>query len=94
MVHPARWEGFGLGVLEGMLAGLPIVASNVSSLPELVVDGETGVLVQPNDPSALALGVARALEHPQLGDSGRTRAQREFSVSRMAGRTAELYRSL
>jgi glycosyltransferase involved in cell wall biosynthesis len=94
LVHPARWEGFGLGVLEAMLAGLPVVASNVSSLPELVVDGETGVLVQPNDPSALALGVARALEQPLLGDAGRTRAQREFSVARMAGRTAELYRSL
>ena len=45
LVHPARWEGFGLAVLEAMLAGLPSSRSNVSSLPELVVDGETGVLV-------------------------------------------------
>ena len=51
LVHPARWEGFGLGVLEAMLAGLPVVASNVSSLPELVVDGETGFLVRPDDPA-------------------------------------------
>jgi glycosyltransferase involved in cell wall biosynthesis len=89
-VHPARWEGFGLGVLEAMLAGLPVVASDVSSLPELV--GDAGVLVRPDDASALALGVARALEAPALGLAGRERAQREFSVARMADLTADLYR--
>ena len=95
LVHPVRWEGFGLGVLEAMLAGLPVVAAGVSSLPELVVDGETGFLVRPDDPSALALGAARALEEPaRLGAAGRERAHREFSVDRMADRTAELYRSL
>jgi glycosyltransferase involved in cell wall biosynthesis len=94
LVHPARWEGFGLGVLEAMLAGLPVVASNVSSLPELVVEGETGYLVRPDDPSALALGVARALERPDLGAAGRERARREFSVARMADRTAVLYEAI
>jgi len=78
-------------VLEAMLAGLPVVATNVSSLPELVLDGETGFLVVPDDPSALALGVARALEQPQLGAAGRQRALAEFSVARMADRTASLY---
>jgi glycosyltransferase involved in cell wall biosynthesis len=91
-VHPARWEGFGLGVLEAMLAGLPVVASNVSSLPELV--GDAGVLVRPDDPSALALGVARALDTPALGSAARERAKSQFSVARMADRTAALYRSL
>jgi glycosyltransferase involved in cell wall biosynthesis len=94
LVHPVRWEGFGLGVLEAMLAGLPVVATNVSSLPELVVDGETGLLVQPDDPSALALGIARALGEPQLGDAGRERARLEFSVDRMTGLTAALYERL
>lgn len=95
LVHPARWEGFGLAVLEAMLAGLPVVASRVSSLPELVVDGETGVLVRPNDPSALALGVARALEERErLGEAGLARARAEFSVARMAAKTVDLYTRL
>jgi glycosyltransferase involved in cell wall biosynthesis len=78
LVHPARWEGFGLGVLEAMLAGLPVVASDVSSLPELVVDAETGYLVPPDDPSALARSVTRALENPGLGAAGRERARHTF----------------
>jgi glycosyltransferase involved in cell wall biosynthesis len=95
LVHAARWEGFGLAVLEAMVAGLPVVATNVSSLPELVADGETGFLVRPGDPAALALGVARALEdRERLGAAGRERARREFSIARMADRTADLYRSL
>jgi len=94
LVHPVRWEGFGLGVLEAMLAGLPVVATRVSSLPELVAEGETGLLVQPDDPAALALGIARALEQPQLGEAGRERAHREFSVDRMARKTLDLYERL
>jgi glycosyltransferase involved in cell wall biosynthesis len=91
LVHPARWEGFGLGVLEAMLAGLPVVASRVSSLPEVVVDGETGLLVPPDDAQALAAATADALARPDLGSMGRERALRDFSVARMADRTVAVY---
>lgn len=93
-VQPARWEGFGLAVLEAMLAGLPIAASKVSSLPELVVDGSTGLLVPPDDPDALALAIRQLLERPELGAAARDRARGEFSVARMAERTLEVYRAL
>jgi glycosyltransferase involved in cell wall biosynthesis len=92
LVHPARWEGFGLALLEAMLAGVPVVASRVSSIPEIVVDGETGVLVPPDDPAALADAVASILTDPQeYGAAGRARALAEFSVERMARRTLDVY---
>ena len=94
LVHPARWEGFGLGVLEAMLAKLPVVASDVSALPELVVDEVTGFLVPPDDASALAAAIVRALETPGLGEAGYGRARALYSVERMAGRTVELYGEL
>jgi glycosyltransferase involved in cell wall biosynthesis len=93
-VHPARWEGFGLAVLEAMVCGLPVVATRVSSLPELVADGDTGVLVPVDDPQALARGIDRALAEPELGRAGFERARHEFSVARMADRTVALYDAL
>ena len=95
LVHPARWEGFGLAVLEAMLCGLPVVATRVSSIPEIVVDGETGLLVPPDDPPALGAALQRVLADPRgLGAAGRERARTEFSVERMAGRTVDFYERL
>jgi glycosyltransferase involved in cell wall biosynthesis len=94
LVHPVRWEGFGLALLEAMLASLPIVATRVSSIPEIVVEGETGLLVPPDDPSALAAAVNRVLAQPgDYGAKGRARAETEFSVARMTDRTLAVYES-
>jgi glycosyltransferase involved in cell wall biosynthesis len=92
LVHPARWEGFGLALLEAMLASKPVVATSVSSIPEIVADGETGLLVPADDASALAAAVTRVLDDPGgYGEQGRRRAQAEFSVARMTDRTLALY---
>jgi glycosyltransferase involved in cell wall biosynthesis len=92
LVHPARWEGFGLALLEAMLAEKPIVATRVSSIPEIVADGETGMLVAPDDVAALAAAVSRVLDDPgSYGEEGRRRAQSQFSVARMTDRTLGLY---
>ena len=95
LVHPARWEGFGLALLEAMLAGKPVVATRVSSAPEIVVDGETGLLVPPNDPAALAAAVASLLANPArttaMGQAGLVRARRDFSVATMTEGTAAVY---
>jgi len=92
LVHPARWEGFGLALLEAMLAELPVVATKVSSIPEIVADGETGLLVPPDEPEALADALARVLADPgTLGTAGRERARGEFSVGRMADATLAVY---
>jgi glycosyltransferase involved in cell wall biosynthesis len=95
VVHPARWEGFGLALLEAMLSARPVVASAVSSIPEIVVDGETGRLVPPDNPEALAAALLELLDDPAqasaMGAAGRSRALAEFSVTRMAERTAAVY---
>lgn len=94
-VHPARWEGFGLVLLEAMLTGKAVVASNVSAVPEIVSDRVTGLLVQPDDPAALARAVIELLADPvraaALGEAGRLRAKTSFSVGRMAAETVAVY---
>ena len=95
-VHTSRWEGFGIVLLEAMLAGLPVVATRVSAVPEVVADGETGLLVEAGDAAALAAALDRLLGEPELarrlGDAGLARARSEFSVAQMTERTLAVYR--
>ena len=96
LVHPARWEGFGLVLLEAMLARRPVVATRVSAIPEIVDDGETGLLVPPDDPEELAAALGRVLADAPLaaalGAAGEARAREQFSVDRMTRATIDVYR--
>ena len=98
LVHPVRWEGFGLALLEAMLAARPVVASSVASAPEIVEEARTGLLVPPDDPATLAAAVSSLLADREragaYGQAGLERARAEFSVARMAKRTAEAYARL
>jgi len=95
-VHTSRWEGFGIVLLEAMLASLPVVATRVSAVPEVVADEETGVLVDAGDAQGLAGAIDGLLSDPErsrrLGAAGRARARAEFSVARMIERTLAVYR--
>jgi glycosyltransferase involved in cell wall biosynthesis len=95
---PSIWEGFGLVLLEAMAAGRPVVASRVATIPEVVVDGETGVLVPAGDPVALAealAGLAHDSERARsFGEAGRERLRTRFSIEKMVGDTELLYREL
>jgi glycosyltransferase involved in cell wall biosynthesis len=95
---PSLWEGFGLVLLEAMNAGRPVVASRVSAIPEIVLDGETGLLVPPDDAEALAAALGRLLgDHAlagEMGRRGRERLRSHFSVERMVDETEALYRDL
>jgi glycosyltransferase involved in cell wall biosynthesis len=94
-VMTSRWEGLPLAIIEAMMSGLPVVATAVGGVPEEVVDGETGLLVPPGEPEALARAVQRFLDDPQLraraGAAGRRRAMERFTEARMLRETAEVY---
>ena len=93
---PSRWEGFGLAAAEGLAAGIPVVASDVDGLAEVV--GDAGLLVPPEDPIALrsaieVLGHTPALRRA-LGERGKARAAAHFDLSRTVTRYEALYREL
>jgi glycosyltransferase involved in cell wall biosynthesis len=109
-VLPSQWEGTSLAVLEAMAARLPIVASNVGGNPDVVMDGETGLLIPPGDPGRrlakrrpwpgcrLAEALLALRNDPErarrMGQAGRLRVEREFSIRRSAERYERIYESL
>src|SRR5262249_49372094 len=60
-VHVPLWEGLGIAVIEALAAGLPVVASRVGGIPELVKDGHSGLLVPPQEPDALTTAITRMI---------------------------------
>ncbi len=97
-VLPSVSEGMPVTILEAMDAATPVIATRVGGVPELVDDGETGLLVPPRDPEALGAAILRLLESPRLradmGERGRERVARHFSAERMVTSTDLLFRRL
>jgi glycosyltransferase involved in cell wall biosynthesis len=92
---PSRREGFGVACLEAMAHARPVVATDVGGLRDLVVDGETGLVVPPRRPDALRAALERLLADPdlrrRLGTTGRLRAQERFSWDAVTDSTISAY---
>ena len=95
-VAPSAWpEPFGVVVLEAMAAGRPVIASRIGGLPDMVIDGETGVLIPPDDPAALRAALERLLAdrdlREQLGQAGQRRVE-QFRAGAVIPRIEQVYR--
>lgn len=94
-VDPSLYEGFGFQVAEALACGVPVIASNVTSLPEIIADA--GILVNPKDENGLAGAIARALTDTGLRESMRRRGLEQaktFSWEKTARQTLEIYNKL
>lgn len=96
LVVPSRWEAFGLTALEGMRAGRAVVASNIGGLPEVVEDGVSGLLIPPENVSALreailAIGADDGARRA-MGEAGRRRFLARFTINRLQDEILGLYR--
>ena len=93
-VLPSLAEPFGMVLAEAMAAGVPVVASRVDGMTEVVEDGVTGVLVPPGDPAALAAGIVRALEARDTMGPAAREAARRFDADAYADRVHRLLEEL
>jgi glycosyltransferase involved in cell wall biosynthesis len=96
MTSPRRSEGMPTAILEAMVAGKPVVATDAGSTSELVTDGVTGVLTTPERPDETAAAVVRLLEdeslRAELGEAGRRRALESFDLETLAARHQEAFK--
>ncbi|WP_369135647.1 glycosyltransferase family 4 protein [Modestobacter sp. I12A-02662] len=97
LVLPSAYEEMGSVLVEAMVAGLPVVASDVGGIPEVVRDGETGLLVPPGDVAALAGALDRLVADPELRSrlaAGARALSRDYSWASLAARIADVYRQV
>jgi glycosyltransferase involved in cell wall biosynthesis len=97
-VLSSEFEGMPLAILEYMAAGLPVVSTGVGGVPEIVCEGQTGLLVPRGDSRALAEGIGRLIADPELaremGLNGRRRQRERFSAAAMIREITALYERL
>jgi len=97
LVAPSRNEGMGRAIVEAMSLGLPVVATRVGGIPNVVADGGSGYLTPSDDPQALARAIVELLRSPTqrvaFGERGKTRAE-QFSLERMESLLLKLYRDV
>jgi glycosyltransferase involved in cell wall biosynthesis len=95
---PSRSEGFPLAMVEAMLAGCPVVATRVGSMPEAIIDGETGLLIEKNDVNGLAIALRRLRDDPPLrialGQRARKMALEQFTVNVMTSQYEQLWKKV
>lgn len=98
LAHPALAEGLGVAALKAAAAGVPVVAFEAGGLPEAVVPGKTGLLVESGNVAALASAIATLIDDPELrkrfGANGRRRMQQAFTIGGMVDAHLSLYRSV
>lgn len=97
-VMPSLQEGLGLSVLEAQAMGLPVVASRVGGLPDIIEHNRTGILVEPQDPIALAEAIVRVLSNPvkawDMGRAARMFVEKNYSSGQMVASTLEMYKDI
>jgi len=98
LVLPSKFEGLPNVALEAMMAGKPVIGTRISGTDEVVIDGETGILIPPQQPLELARAVRTILADPSLGRrmgaAGRDRVLKEFSIEGMIAKYQRLYDGL
>lgn len=98
IILPSLWEGLPNVLLEAMAAGLPVVASRINGIDEVVVDGKTGILCKPGDPQSLAEALLKLLADRGLaeamGREGKNRALKNFTINKTVNDTETIYQEL
>lgn len=98
LVLPSELEGMPYVILEAMAMGLPVIATNVDGVPEIVVDDDTGLLIEPGDVEALSAAVQTVLDRPEMarrwGEAGRKRYLEGFRLELSVARTVDVYREI
>lgn len=97
-VLSSQWEGLPYTIIEAMMSGLPVIATRVGGVPELVEDGITGYLVPPKDHRSMASAINKIINDPSLrqhmGKMGRKKAMEKFTLERMLQETEKVYEDI